>query len=175
MSDQPTIDDKIKDELVAEHTLKQWTTDDEVALLYALRNHKPVGKSFCHSLGCRILIIAHLFAGVDRFFQMIIIQDALNERLKQGVTTNAIWSYLDTLYDMDTLVSVSTRCVDLLLYLFCSPFPQHENEEIPFPNADIEFSLPEEFFKKSQPEPEGHKKKSSKNPTANRSKSLTLM
>ncbi|RWS27875.1 mrg-binding protein-like protein [Leptotrombidium deliense] len=67
----------------------------------------------------------HKPVGVNRYFHMICIQDLFNNLVNKEVTSKIIWDHLDKLYDMDAL---------------------HENEDIPFPNDETDFSLPSSEF-----------------------------
>jgi len=82
-----------------------WNTATELHLLQVLVNHKP--------------------AGINKHFQMVIIQDKLS-RLIPGITCQHIWSKLRTMYD---LAAVDDR-----------------EEHIPFTLEKKEFSLPKREF-----------------------------
>lgn len=85
--------------------------DDQVSVLTALLKHKPVG--------------------VARHFHMVCIQDFVNEEVSAsagvvstkdgGITSDQIWAFLNTLYDLQALEST---------------------EPVPFPNQEVEFVLP---------------------------------
>jgi len=82
-----------------------WNTATELHLLQVLVNHKP--------------------AGINKHFQMVIIQDKLSS-LIPGITCQHIWSKLRTMYD---LAAVDDR-----------------EEHIPFTLEKREFSLPRREF-----------------------------
>ena len=84
--------------------IQPWKPEKEVQLFYALGGRRPVG--------------------INRFFQMIFVQEEFNRLTGQEVTSEVIWKYLDTLYDMDAL---------------------NENEDLPFNNEQSDFVLPPEY------------------------------
>ena len=62
-----------------------WTTDMEISLLYAMIDHKPVGE--------------------NKHFQMIFIYEKYNNLNDKKLTINQIRDHLNTLYDLNSLVS----------------------------------------------------------------------
>lgn len=83
-----------------------WTTSSELQLLQVLINHKP--------------------AGINKHFQMAIIQDKFSSMVGCEITSDQIWTKLRTMYD---LAAVDDR-----------------EEVIPFPLEEKEFSLPGREF-----------------------------
>jgi len=57
--------------------------ETEVALFYSLRNRRPIG--------------------IDKHFQMMVIHEDFEKRVKQVIHPNVIWDHLNTMYDMDLL------------------------------------------------------------------------
>uniref|UniRef100_T1KZ13 Uncharacterized protein n=1 Tax=Tetranychus urticae TaxID=32264 RepID=T1KZ13_TETUR len=55
---------------------------------------------------------------------MIFVQEEFNRLTGQEVTSEVIWKYLDTIYDMDVL---------------------NENEDLPFSNKQSDFVLPNDY------------------------------
>lgn len=88
-----------------------WPHDKEVQLFYALKGRRPVG--------------------INRFFQMMFIQEEFSNLTGQDVPSEEIWKYLDTLYDLDAL---------------------NENEEEPFATEEKDFTLPDEYHQSQQKE-----------------------
>ncbi|XP_015786174.1 MRG/MORF4L-binding protein [Tetranychus urticae] len=84
--------------------IQPWKPEKEVQLFYALGGRRPVG--------------------INRFFQMIFVQEEFNRLTGQEVTSEVIWKYLDTIYDMDVL---------------------NENEDLPFSNKQSDFVLPHDY------------------------------
>ncbi|XP_055706664.1 MRG/MORF4L-binding protein isoform X2 [Phlebotomus papatasi] len=82
----------------------EWSPEDEIQLFFALDGLKPVG--------------------INKYFFMACIADRLSKALNREVSTEAIWSHLKTMYNLDAL---------------------DELEPLPFPNEQKEFSLPDEF------------------------------
>ncbi|KAL1501516.1 hypothetical protein ABEB36_006823 [Hypothenemus hampei] len=62
--------------------------------------------------------------GISKYFQMALICEKLSDSLRKDVNPEKIWSHLKTMYNLDIL---------------------DDNESIPFPNSEREFSLPAEF------------------------------
>lgn len=67
----------------------------------------------------------HKPVGVNKNFQMMCIHEKFNQATGRQVTSKQIWDHLDTLYDMQAL---------------------HESEILPFPNKEVDFSLPSSEF-----------------------------
>ncbi|XP_059622999.1 MRG/MORF4L-binding protein [Phlebotomus argentipes] len=82
----------------------EWSPEDEIQLFFALDGLKPVG--------------------INKYFFMACIADRLSKALNREVSTEAIWSHLKTMYNLDAL---------------------DELEPLPFPNDQRDFSLPDEF------------------------------
>ncbi|XP_055694781.1 MRG/MORF4L-binding protein [Lutzomyia longipalpis] len=82
----------------------EWSPQMEIQLFFALDGLKPVG--------------------INKYFFMTCIADRLSKALDRDVSTEAIWSHLKTMYNLDAL---------------------DELEPLPFPNEQKEFSLPDEF------------------------------
>ena len=61
-----------------------WTADMETSLFYAMIDHKPVGE--------------------NKHFHMIFIYEKYNVLNEKKLTANQIWSYLNTIYDLQALV-----------------------------------------------------------------------
>jgi len=87
-------------------TVPSWPPEKEIQLLYALKGRRPVG--------------------VNRFFQMIFIQEEFSRLTGKDVPSHEIWKYLETLYDIEAL---------------------NENEEESYIYEEKEFSLPTEYLK----------------------------
>ncbi|KAF6032995.1 MRGBP [Bugula neritina] len=85
--------------------MAEWNIQDETKLLNAIRYNKPVG--------------------VNKHFAIVKIVDQLKNSLSRLVTIRDVWSYLESLYDVDAL---------------------DEFETIPFPNEVTDFCLPEQEF-----------------------------
>ncbi|CAC5377572.1 MRGBP [Mytilus coruscus] len=83
-----------------------WGVDLEVNLLHAMRGHKPVG--------------------VNRYFQLALIHEKLNNISQKKITAGQIWKHLGVMYDLHAL---------------------NESEILPFPNKETDFSLPEDDYK----------------------------
>lgn len=94
----------------------QWSPEKEVQLFYALKGRRPVG--------------------INRFFQMMFIQEEFSNLTGQDVSSEEIWKYLETLYDLDAL---------------------NENEEESIVGEEKDFILPEEYHQ-SQPQPQAKTK-----------------
>ncbi|GIY05004.1 hypothetical protein CEXT_64181 [Caerostris extrusa] len=62
--------------------------------------------------------------GVDRFFTMLGIHLKFSNYIKREITSKVIWDHLDSMYNMPAL---------------------HESENLPFPNEEVDFELPEEL------------------------------
>lgn len=62
-----------------------WTPDMEISLLYAMIDHKPVGE--------------------NKHFHMIFILEKYNKLNEKKMTVSQIWNHLNTLYDLNSLVS----------------------------------------------------------------------
>ena len=60
-----------------------WTAENEVRLFYAMKNRKPVG--------------------IDRNFQMILINASFNEMVHKQVPSSVLWEHLESMYDMEAL------------------------------------------------------------------------
>ncbi|XP_074600598.1 MRG/MORF4L binding protein [Brevipalpus obovatus] len=90
----------------AKTTIPPWPPEKEIQLLYALKGRRPVG--------------------VNRFFQMIFIQEEFSRLTGKDVPSHEIWKYLETLYDIEAL---------------------NENEEEPYIYEEKEFSLPSDYVK----------------------------
>lgn len=60
-----------------------WTPENEVHLFYAMKNRKPVG--------------------IDRNFQMILINECFNKRIRKEVPSRVLWEHLEAMYDLDAL------------------------------------------------------------------------
>ncbi|XP_011681006.1 MRG/MORF4L-binding protein isoform X1 [Strongylocentrotus purpuratus] len=67
----------------------------------------------------------HKPVGVNKNFQMMCIHEKFNQATGRQVTSKQIWDHLETLYDMQAL---------------------HESEILPFPNKEVDFSLPTSEF-----------------------------
>ncbi|XP_064625840.1 MRG/MORF4L-binding protein-like [Lineus longissimus] len=67
----------------------------------------------------------HKPVGVNRHFQMAFIYSILNSSINRRITCKQIWEKLSTLYDLQAL---------------------NESEISPFPNKQVDFSLPETEF-----------------------------
>jgi len=63
--------------------------------------------------------------GVNKHFSMVKIVDQLRTSLKRHITTDEVWAHLETMYNLKAL---------------------DDFETVPFPNEEIEFSLPESEF-----------------------------
>ncbi|XP_065891125.1 MRG/MORF4L-binding protein-like [Dysidea avara] len=68
----------------------------------------------------------HKPVGLNKHFNMICIQFRLSRATGRQITTQQIWDHLKTMYDIETL---------------------DENECLPFPNDEKEFTLPDDFMK----------------------------
>ena len=62
-----------------------WTPDMEASLFYAMIDHKPVGE--------------------NKHFHMIFIYDKYNNLNEKKINADQIWEHLNTLYDLNALVS----------------------------------------------------------------------
>ena len=62
--------------------------------------------------------------GINKHFNMALIQHSFSQAVGFSVSTKDLWSYLYTLYDIDALDEV---------------------EKFPFPNEKKEFSLPDDI------------------------------
>jgi MRG-binding protein len=60
--------------------------------------------------------------GINKHFFMALIVERLSKALKRDISSNTIWSHLETMYNLKTLDS---------------------QESLPFPNEETIFSLPE--------------------------------
>ncbi|XP_071500283.1 MRG/MORF4L-binding protein-like [Diadema antillarum] len=67
----------------------------------------------------------HKPVGVNKNFQMMCIHEKFNQATGRQVTSQQIWDHLGTMYDMQAL---------------------HESEILPFPNKEVEFTLPPSEF-----------------------------
>ncbi|VVC86437.1 unnamed protein product [Leptidea sinapis] len=67
----------------------------------------------------------HKPVGIDKHFHMACIWEKLSNSITKEITTEDIWKHLSTLYD--------TALLD-------------ETEPIPFPNHEVDFSLPEDEY-----------------------------
>ncbi|GAB0087745.1 MRG/MORF4L-binding protein [Sergentomyia squamirostris] len=83
----------------------EWSPEDEIQLFFALDGLKPVG--------------------INKYFFMACIADRLTKALNREVSTEAIWTHLKTMYNLDAL---------------------DELEPLPFPNDQKDFSLPDSEF-----------------------------
>ncbi|XP_037942805.1 MRG/MORF4L-binding protein [Teleopsis dalmanni] len=63
--------------------LNEWTTEDEVQLILALADLKPVG--------------------INKHFYMAVIAERLSNALNREIPTESIWSHLHTLYNLEML------------------------------------------------------------------------
>ncbi|KAK9892991.1 hypothetical protein WA026_023049 [Henosepilachna vigintioctopunctata] len=70
-------------------------------------------------------MVGHKPVGVNKYFQMAFICEKFNNNINKDVDPEKIWAHLETMYNLEAL---------------------DENESIPFPNNEKEFSLPEEDF-----------------------------
>lgn len=70
-------------------------------------------------------MVGHKPVGVNKYFQMALICDKFADNLHKDVDPQKIWAHLETMYNLEAL---------------------DENESIPFPNNEREFSLPESEF-----------------------------
>ncbi|CAG9764756.1 unnamed protein product [Ceutorhynchus assimilis] len=70
-------------------------------------------------------MVGHKPVGVNKYFQMALICDKFATNLRKDVDPQKIWAHLETMYNLEAL---------------------DENESIPFPNTEKEFSLPESEF-----------------------------
>ena len=61
----------------------EWTAENEIHLLNALRNRRPVG--------------------INRNFQMVFINENFNRLIRREVPSSVLWDHLDDMYDMETL------------------------------------------------------------------------
>lgn len=61
----------------------EWTAENEIHLLNALRNRRPVG--------------------INRNFQMVFINESFNRLIRREVPSSVLWDHLDDMYDMETL------------------------------------------------------------------------
>lgn len=82
-----------------------WDVDMEIQLFYAMANHKPVG--------------------INKHFHMACIWDKLSNSITKEISTQDIWTKLNTLYDLAML---------------------EDTEPIPFPNHQVPYSLPDSDF-----------------------------
>lgn len=67
----------------------------------------------------------HKPVGINKHFHMACIWEKLSNSITKEITTRDIWDHLETLYDIPLL---------------------DETESVPFPNEDVDFSLPESDF-----------------------------
>ncbi|XP_017778097.1 PREDICTED: MRG/MORF4L-binding protein [Nicrophorus vespilloides] len=70
-------------------------------------------------------MVGHKPVGVNKYFQMAFIWDKLTENIKKDIQSTKIWSHLQTMYNLQVL---------------------DESEQLPFPNDEKEFNLPEAEF-----------------------------
>ncbi|KAF7268610.1 hypothetical protein GWI33_018300 [Rhynchophorus ferrugineus] len=109
-------------------------------------------------------MVGHKPVGVNKYFQMALICEKLSESLNKDVDPQKIWQHLETMYNLEAL---------------------DDNESVPFPNNEREFSLPasefgvllnkkEEDDKKSGREtPKLSKEAKKEDKTANKNKDAT--
>ncbi|XP_054716117.1 uncharacterized protein LOC129225668 isoform X1 [Uloborus diversus] len=69
-------------------------------------------------------MIGHKPVGVNRSFMMLCIHQKFSTYINRQITSKAIWNHLESMYDMAAL---------------------HESEDLPFPNDEQLFDLPEEY------------------------------
>ncbi|XP_033645352.1 MRG/MORF4L-binding protein-like [Asterias rubens] len=67
----------------------------------------------------------HKPVGVNKNFQMMCIHDKLQQSMGRKISSQQIWEHLSTMYDMQAL---------------------HESEILPFPNAESDFTLPNDDY-----------------------------
>ncbi|PNF34488.1 hypothetical protein B7P43_G11212 [Cryptotermes secundus] len=67
----------------------------------------------------------HKPVGVNKYFQMACILEKFRNSINRDITSKVIWDHLDTMYDMQAL---------------------DDTENLPFPNDEREFCLPEADF-----------------------------
>lgn len=85
---------------------------------------------------------------------MIFVQEEFNRLTGQEVTSDVIWKYLDTIYDMDALVCYDLLKLSSILRDFNISFLsilQNENDDLPFSNKQIDFVLPNDYQTSSMP------------------------
>jgi len=70
-------------------------------------------------------MVGHKPVGVNKYFQMALICDKFADNMNKDVDPQKIWAHLETMYNLEAL---------------------DENESIPFPNSEREFTLPESEF-----------------------------
>ncbi|XP_050294084.1 MRG/MORF4L-binding protein [Anthonomus grandis grandis] len=70
-------------------------------------------------------MVGHKPVGINKYFQMALICDKFANNLCKDVDPEKIWEHLQTMYNLEAL---------------------DENESIPFPNHEKEFSLPDSEF-----------------------------
>lgn len=121
---------KEKSENVAEGI--EWNVDTEVQLFYAMHGHKPVGKiwlysfskqcvevlwyiqSIWYSMKADFHLFSFSFAGVNKYFQMACILEKFRNSVNKDITSKVIWDHLDTMYDMQALVRISDKFINVL-------------------------------------------------------------
>lgn len=104
----------------------EWNVVNEGQLLAAMVGHKPVGKWLNDpALGNPHNLTSIDRLGVNKYFQMALICEKLADSLNKEVSPEKIWAHLSTMYNLDVL---------------------DDNESIPFPNTEKEFSLPSSEF-----------------------------
>ncbi|KAH1000653.1 MRG/MORF4L-binding protein [Dendroctonus ponderosae] len=70
-------------------------------------------------------MVGHKPVGVNKYFQMALICDKFADNLRKDVNPQKVWAHLETMYNLEAL---------------------DENETIPFPNKEKEFTLPQSEF-----------------------------
>ncbi|XP_058459932.1 MRG/MORF4L-binding protein [Malaya genurostris] len=63
--------------------------------------------------------------GINRHFFIVCVVDRLSKALNRDINSDAVWSHLKTMYNLKAL---------------------NEQEQLPFPNEECDFSLPETEF-----------------------------
>ncbi|KAF5280165.1 hypothetical protein FQA39_LY18122 [Lamprigera yunnana] len=76
---------------------------------------------------CSLLesMLGHKPIGVSKYFQMASIYDKFSSKCEKEIRSAVVWAHLEKLYNLEAL---------------------DENEAMPFPNAELDFELPDSEF-----------------------------